>query len=43
MIASFTSLIEAAKQTNIKRTNIGNNLAGVSKTAGGYIWKYKQK
>lgn len=43
MIASFTSLIEASKQTNIKRTNIGNNLAGVSKTAGGYIWKYKQK
>jgi len=41
MIAEFTSLKEAVEITKVKRTNIGNNLAGVTKTAGGYIWKYK--
>jgi hypothetical protein len=41
MIAEFTSLKEAVEITKVKITNIGNNLAGVTKTAGGYIWKYK--
>ena len=43
MVDNFSSLKEATEKTKIKRTNIGNNLAGVTKSAGGYIWKYKQK
>ena len=36
----YKSLAEAEKQTGIKKTSICNNLKGLSKTAGGYVWKY---
>jgi group I intron endonuclease len=39
-IAEFTSLKDASLKTNISRTAISNNIAGLSKLAGGYIWKY---
>lgn len=39
-IAEFTSLKEASLKTNISRTAISNNVAGLSKLAGGYVWKY---
>lgn len=32
---------EASKLTGVKRAAISNNLAGLSKSAGGYIFKYK--
>jgi hypothetical protein len=31
----------ASKLTGVKRAAISNNLAGLSKSAGGYIFKYK--
>ncbi len=41
LLASFDSINLAAKHTGIGRRNIQANAAGRSKTAGGYIWKYK--
>lgn len=41
-IAEYNSITEAAKLTNIIRTGIGNCLKGWSKSAGGYLWKYKK-
>jgi hypothetical protein len=35
----FSSITEASKITGIK--SISNNLIGKTKTAGGYIWKFK--
>jgi hypothetical protein len=42
IVNEFESLMEAYKLTNISRTSIANNLSGLSKSAGGFIWKYKQ-
>lgn len=42
IINEFESLILAYKTTNISKTAIANNLSGLSKSAGGFIWKYKQ-
>lgn len=42
MINEFESLVLAYKTTNISKTAIANNLSGLSKSAGGFIWKYKQ-
>jgi hypothetical protein len=33
--------MEAMRQTGIKNDNINQNLKGKSKSAGGFIWKYK--
>lgn len=43
-VAEYKSLIEAERQTKIKWTNISRVCRGVCghKTAGGYIWKYKE-
>lgn len=43
LVGEFYSISEAARQTDIGRTNISNALANQSgiKTAGGYIWDYK--
>lgn len=41
-INEFESVMDAYKSTNISRTAIANNLSGLSKSAGGFIWKYKQ-
>jgi hypothetical protein len=34
-------MTEASKVTGILRTSISNNCHLISKTAGGYIWKFK--
>lgn len=39
-ISRFHSIIEASRKTGISGNNISNNLNNVSKSAGGYIWKY---
>jgi len=39
-IQSFTSLKQASILLKISRTGISNNLSGLSKSAGGFIWKY---
>lgn len=41
IIREYKSLTEAFNETGIKRTNISNCLTGLSKSAGGYKWKYK--
>jgi len=33
---------EAAEFTNVSRSSVSNNLCGLSKSAGGFIFKYKQ-
>lgn len=40
-IKEWISATEASEKLNIGRSNIKNNLRGYSKTAHGYIWKYK--
>ncbi|MCI8618344.1 MAG: hypothetical protein HFJ60_08980 [Clostridia bacterium] len=44
VINTFYGTLEAERQTGIKATNIGNvcNNRRYCKTAGGYIWKYKE-
>lgn len=39
--SDINSLKEASTLTGVKRAAIANNLAGLSKSAGGYIFKYK--
>lgn len=41
-ISEFKSISNAALETGIKRTSISQMLSGRTKTAGGFIWKYKQ-
>ena len=43
IIATFTSRSEAARSLNMKSNNLGHVLAGRSKTAAGYAWKYATK
>ena len=40
-IRKYVSMTEASKVTGILRTSISNNCHLISKTAGGYIWKFK--
>lgn len=42
IIAEYESLSEASRQTNIGFRNISTVCSGKNKTAGGYIWKYKE-
>jgi len=42
-VNEFDSAFQAAKQTGISRSNISNAVTGFSKTAGGFVWKYKNK
>lgn len=41
-LREFSSLTEAAKATSQTHTNIGYCANGKTKTAGGFIWKYKE-
>lgn len=41
-IKEYSSAAEAEKHIGVKRDNICSVLKGKSKTAGGYIWKYKE-
>lgn len=42
IINEFESLIDAFKSTNVSKSSISHNLSGRTKSAGGFIWKYKQ-
>jgi len=42
-ICEFHSLMEAERVTNIFNTDIGRCCLGKRKTAGGFIWKYKEE
>lgn len=42
IISEYESLSEAARQTKINAQNISSVCLGKNKSAGGYIWKYKQ-
>lgn len=42
-IATFDSIAEAARQCNLKRTNIKEVVCGRNKTAGGYQWTYNSE
>ena len=41
-IAEYTSIHEAERQTGISNSNICECCKGKRKSAGGYIWKYKE-
>ena len=41
-IESYNSISKAAINNNISRTTIINNLKNRSKSAGNFIWKYKE-
>ena len=39
----YSSIVEATTELNLKsKSSIGNALKGISKSAGGYIWVYKE-
>jgi predicted GIY-YIG superfamily endonuclease len=40
-IKEWESAKEAQRQTGVNNSAINNTLKGISKTSGGYIWKYK--
>ena len=42
-LQSFNSILDASKTMNINYSTITNCCRGVYKTAGGYLWKYKEK
>lgn len=42
LIKEFHSITQASKENNIKQGDISKVCSGKQKTAGGYIWKYKE-
>jgi group I intron endonuclease len=42
LLNTYPSAMEAMRQTGIKNDNINQNLRGKSKSAGGFVWKYKE-
>ena len=42
IIKEYSSILEASNHTLIHRENIGSVLRRKTKTAGGFIWKYKE-
>ena len=42
IIKEWKSTVHANKETGISKTAISNNLKGLSKSSGGFIWKYKK-
>ena len=42
-IACYNSVVEASKMTNIDKGGIGKVCAGKRRSAGGYVWKWKEK
>lgn len=42
-ISEYSSIKEAAEMNNINKVSISLVLSGKHKTAGGYIWKYKEE
>ncbi len=43
LVAIYNSQISASRTTGINKGSINNNLKGLAKSAGGFIFKYKQK
>ena len=43
LVAEYKSTTYASKITGISRQSITNALIGLSKTAGGYVWEYKEE
>jgi len=43
LLKTFDSIVLASKHTEIGRRSIQSNLAGRSKSSGGFIWKYVDK
>jgi group I intron endonuclease len=41
MVKEYISISEAGRTSGVKKSNIQNVLSGITKTAGGFIWKYK--
>ena len=41
-VKEYPSIAEADRTSTIKKSNIQNVLAGKTKTAGGFVWKYKE-
>jgi len=39
LIASYSSLYDASKATNVYRGNISRVIRGIRKTAGMYVWR----
>ena len=42
-IACYESTSEASKITNTNQSDIGKVCTGKRKSAGGYVWKWKEK
>ena len=42
LIKEYNSVLQACKETGLKKDNIGHCLNGKNKTAGGYLWEYKE-
>jgi group I intron endonuclease len=42
-IKEYPSAIQAEKETHVKRDNISHALRGKTKSAGGFIWKFKKQ
>ena len=42
VIKEWKSAVHANKETGISKTAINNNLKGLSKSSGGFVWKYKE-
>jgi group I intron endonuclease len=43
LLSTFDSIILASKATGVGRRSIQANMAGRSKTSGGFVWKYAEK
>lgn len=42
LVKEYPSIAEADRTSTVKKSNIQNVLAGKTKTAGGFVWKYKE-
>jgi len=43
IVKEYISIAEAGRLSGVKKSNIDHVLSGRTKTAGGFIWKYKEK
>ena len=41
LIREYYSVGQASRETEVRQGSISNNCLGRTKSAGGYIWKYK--
>jgi group I intron endonuclease len=43
LVKEYPSIAEADRTSTVKKSNIQNVLSGKTKTAGGFVWKYKNQ